>query len=66
MLVLTRSHRQSVHIGDDIMVTVLEIRGDKIRLGFEAPRSIEINRREVWLQLRGLPPDNKTTPEQTA
>ncbi len=66
MLVLTRSHLQTVHIGDDITVTILEIKGNKIRLGFEAPPSIEINRREVWLQLRGLPPDDEPTPEQSA
>ena len=57
MLVLTRKHSEQVIIGDaSIVVTVLEIRGDKVRLGFEAPRAVEVHRREVWEQLNGFPP----------
>ena len=49
MLVLYRRTNETVIIDDVIEVTVLEIRQDKVRLGFKAPDSITIHRREVWL-----------------
>lgn len=51
MLVLTRRANQSIVIGQDVTVTVLEIRGDQVRLGITAPRSVTVHREEVWLQL---------------
>jgi carbon storage regulator len=51
MLVLTRRANQSIVIGADVTVTVLEIRGDQVRLGIAAPRSVSVHREEVWLQL---------------
>jgi cytosine deaminase len=50
MLVLTRQVDQSVMIGHDVEMKVVDIRGDKVRLGFLAPKSIEIDRREVFEQ----------------
>ena len=47
MLVLTRKKGEAIVIAGEITVTVLEIRGDKIRLGVEAPKDIEVNREEV-------------------
>ena len=47
MLVLSRRESQSIVIGNDIVVTVIEIRGDHVRLGIEAPRSITVHRQEV-------------------
>lgn len=47
MLVLTRRSHQSIHIGDDIVVTVLEVKGDQIRLGISAPRNVQVHREEV-------------------
>jgi carbon storage regulator len=52
MLVLTRHGNQSIMIGDDVVVTVLEVRGDQVRLGITAPRSIEVHREEVFVALR--------------
>ena len=52
MLVLTRRANQSIMIGHDIVVTVLEVRGDQVRLGIKAPRSIDVHREEIWAQLR--------------
>lgn len=52
MLVLTRRAKQSVMIGDDVVVTVLEVRGDQVRLGIEAPRSVAVHREEVFDQVR--------------
>ena len=51
MLVLTRRANQSIVIGRDVTVTVLEIRRDQVRLGITAPRSVSVHREEVWLEL---------------
>jgi carbon storage regulator len=51
MLVLTRRANQSIVIGRDVTVRVLEIRGDQVRLGITAPRSVTVHREEVWLEL---------------
>jgi carbon storage regulator len=47
MLVLSRKKNESIVINEDIVVTIVEIRGDKVRLGIEAPRDIPVHRREV-------------------
>ncbi len=47
MLVLSRRQNQSIVIGTDIVVRVIEIRGDHVRLGIEAPRNITVHREEV-------------------
>lgn len=52
MLVLSRKKDESVRIANDVIVTVVEIRGDKVRLGFTAPGDIPIHREEVWLQIK--------------
>ena len=51
MLVLTRRANQSIVIGHDVVVTVLEVRGDQVRLGIRAPRSVDVHREEVFLEL---------------
>lgn len=51
MLVLTRRSNQSVMIGQDVIVTVLEIRGDQVRLGIRAPRTVSVHREEVFAEL---------------
>ncbi len=52
MLVLTRHSNQSIMIGDDVIVTVLEVKGDQVRLGIAAPRSVDVHREEVFVALR--------------
>jgi cytosine/creatinine deaminase len=52
MLVLTRQRDDSIMIGDDIEVKVVDIRGDKVRLGINAPRNISVHRREIYDQIR--------------
>lgn len=52
MLVLTRRIDQSIQIGDDITITVVEIRGDQVRIGIQAPRSTGIYRSEVLVQIQ--------------
>ena len=48
MLVLSRQRDESIIIGDNIVVTVVDIRGDKVRLGIDAPSEIPVHRREVF------------------
>jgi carbon storage regulator len=53
VLVLTRRPNQSIVIGGgEIVVTVLEVRGDQIRLGIKAPRHVDVHRDEVWAELQ--------------
>ncbi|HTW09738.1 MAG TPA: carbon storage regulator CsrA [Acidimicrobiales bacterium] len=51
MLVLTRHVHQSIVIGHDVVVTVLEVRGDQVRLGITAPKDIQVHREEVFVAL---------------
>ena len=51
MLVLSRRVGESVVIGDDITVTVLEVRGDVVRIGIDAPRSVAVNRAELLAEV---------------
>jgi carbon storage regulator len=53
VLVLTRRANQSIMIGHDVVVTVLEVRGDQVRLGIRAPRDVEVHREEVFAALQG-------------
>lgn len=48
MLVLSRKKNESIVINNDITIVVVEIRGDKVRLGVEAPREVPVHRREVY------------------
>lgn len=52
MLVVTRSENQSVMIGNDIVVTVLEVRGDQVRIGIQAPREVSIQREELFAAMQ--------------
>jgi carbon storage regulator len=60
VLVLTRKPGQSIVIGDDIEVTVLEVNGAKVRLGIKAPSSVPVHRLEVYVAI------NSASGEQTA
>ena len=62
MLVLTRKSNQSIMIGDEIEVSVLAIMGEKVRIGIQAPRTIPVFRKEVYLEIqqeRGEDPQAK-------
>ena len=52
MLVLTRRLNQSIRIGDNVEITVVEIRGDQIRLGINAPKDVDVHRKEVYLEIQ--------------
>lgn len=51
MLVLTRRSQQSIMIGKDIVITILEVRGDQVRIGVSAPRDVDVHREEVFVEL---------------
>jgi len=52
MLVLSRQRDETIMIGDDIEVTVVDIRGDKVRLGINAPKEVTVHRKEVYEAIR--------------
>ncbi|SHF89182.1 carbon storage regulator CsrA [Ornithinibacillus halophilus] len=52
MLVLTRKQQQSIQIGEDIEIKVLAVDGDQVKLGIEAPKSVEIYRKEIFLEIQ--------------
>jgi carbon storage regulator len=49
---LTRRVGENVIVGDDIVVSVIEVRGDAVRIGIQAPRSLSVHREEVWIELQ--------------
>lgn len=51
-MVLSRKYGETVRIGDDVSVTVVAIRGDKVRLGITAPLDTPVNRQEVWEEIQ--------------
>lgn len=52
MLVLSRQRDEAIMIGDEVEITVVDIRGDKVRLGITAPRTIQVHRKEVYEAIR--------------
>ncbi len=52
MLVLTRKEDESIMIGDNIEIKVLELRENQVKIGIEAPRSIPVHRKEVYLSIK--------------
>lgn len=67
MLVLSRKKNESIVINDDITIVVVEIRGDKVRLGVEAPKHVPVHRREVYDAIInsgfGVPGDGDAKPK---
>ncbi|MEX6426332.1 carbon storage regulator CsrA [Providencia manganoxydans] len=52
MLTLTRRTRETLMIGDDIIITILGIKGNQVRIGIEAPKEIGIHRQEIYLKIQ--------------
>lgn len=52
MLVLTRHSDERIMIGDDVEITIVEIKGDKVRIGISAPSHVPVHRREVYLAIK--------------
>lgn len=77
MLVLSRQRDESIMIGDDVEITIVDVRGDKVRLGITAPKSIPVHRREIYdaiqrekaaakLAESQQPPEKTAAPEEPA
>ncbi|MFT4414406.1 carbon storage regulator CsrA [Fredinandcohnia humi] len=52
MLVLTRKKNESIKIGDDIEITILSVSGEQIKIGIDAPKHVEIHRKEVYVEIQ--------------
>lgn len=52
MLVLTRKKKESIMIGDEIEITILSVEGEQVKLGINAPRHVEIHRKEVYVEIQ--------------
>jgi carbon storage regulator len=52
MLVLSRQKDESIMIGDDVEIVIVDVRGDKVRLGINAPREISVHRKEIYLAIQ--------------
>jgi carbon storage regulator len=63
MLILSRKKSECIIIRDDIVVMVIEIRGDKVRLGIEAPKDVRVNRREVYDAIKRSEGSQMRSPE---
>ena len=62
MLVLSRYRDESIYIGDDVVVTIVDIRGDRVRLGIQAPTDVSVHRQEIYdaiVEGRDVPPGGK-------
>lgn len=65
MLVLSRQRDESIFIGDNIKITVVDIRGDKVRLGIEAPTEIPVHRQEVYEAIKREHERGGAAPKET-
>ena len=62
MLILTRKSGESITIGDDVKITVIEVKGKQVRIGIDAPRNYIIHREEVYIRIQA---ENKSAAEKT-
>ncbi|MBS4223189.1 carbon storage regulator CsrA [Lederbergia citrea] len=63
MLVLTRKKGESIQIGEEIEITITSIKGDQVKIGINAPKNVEIHRKEVWLDIQN---ENTAASEEVA
>ena len=59
MLVLSRQKDESIMIGDEVEITIVDVRGDKVRLGINAPRNIAVHRKEIYLAIQKEKEENE-------
>jgi carbon storage regulator len=64
MLVLSRQRDESIMIGDDVEIIIVDVRGDKVRLGITAPKSIPVHRREIYDAIQREKAEKKNAPKQ--
>jgi carbon storage regulator len=66
MLVLSRKENQTIKIADDIEITIVQIRGDRVRIGIEAPKSVPVHRQEVWEAIQKKAREEQETGDREA
>ncbi|UCE48944.1 MAG: carbon storage regulator CsrA [Phycisphaerales bacterium] len=64
MLVLSRQRDESIMIGDDVEIIIVDVRGDKVRLGITAPKNIAVHRREIYDAIQREKADKKESEKQ--
>ena len=64
MLVLSRQRDESIMIGDDVEIIIVDVRGDKVRLGITAPKSIAVHRREIYDAIQREKNEKKNSEQQ--
>jgi carbon storage regulator len=64
MLVLSRQKDESIMIGDDVEITIVDVRGDKVRLGIAAPKDIPVHRKEVYEAIQREKSEKKAEQQQ--
>ena len=64
MLVLSRQRDESIMIGDDVEIIIVDVRGDKVRLGITAPKSIPVHRREIYDAIQREKSEKKDSEQQ--
>ena len=64
MLVLSRQKDESIMIGDDVEITIVDVRGDKVRLGIAAPKDIPVHRKEVYEAIQREKSEQKKAQKQ--
>jgi carbon storage regulator len=64
MLVLSRQRDESIMIGDDVEIIIVDVRGDKVRLGITAPKSVPVHRREIYDAIQREKTDKKESEKQ--
>lgn len=63
MLVLSRKPGEALRVGDDVEITIVEVKGDMVRIGIEAPRDVQVWRKELW---EAIVAENKRAAEEAA
>ena len=68
MLVLSRRKDETIMIGDDVEITIVDVRGDTVRLGIKAPRSVSVHRKEIYdaIQAENIAAATEAIPDQSA
>ena len=68
MLVLSRRKDETIMIGDDIEITIVDVRGDTVRMGIKAPRSVSVHRKEIYdaIQAENIAAAKESIPDQSA
>ena len=64
MLVLSRQRDESIMIGDDVEIIIVDVRGDKVRLGITAPKSVPVHRREIYDAIQREKTEKKESEKQ--